>query len=188
MSKVFIIHGSYGNPNENWIPWLRRKLEEEGHTVFVPEFPTPKNQSFNSWWDEFGEYYHHIDEDSILIGHSLGFAFILSIIESLDIPKPMRACYFVSGFTGLLNNPEFDKINKTFTTKEFDWEKIKENCEKFYIFHSDNDPYVPLEKAKELAEKLDVQPVIIKNGGHFNEKAGYTKFKLLYDKIREILK
>ena len=25
--KFFIIHGAYGNPNENWIPWLKESLE-----------------------------------------------------------------------------------------------------------------------------------------------------------------
>ncbi len=52
------------------------------------------------------------------------------------------------------------------------------------MFHSDNDPYVPLEKAKELAKKLGVELIMVKNAGHFNEKAGYTKFELLLEKIK----
>ena len=55
------------------------------------------------------------------------------------------------------------------------------------MFRSDNDPYVPLEKAQELAKHLGVDVIIVKNAGHFNEKAGYTKFELLLENIRNVL-
>ncbi len=185
--KIFIIHGSYGNPHENWFPWLKKELEKLGHTVFVPEFPTPKNQNLKNWMFEFQNrrYYGLIDEKSVFVGHSLGPAFILSVLEKIKIPKPVKACFFVSGFTGSLGNPEFDEINKTFTEKDFNWEKIKNSCDKFIMYQSDNDPYVPLEKAKELAKNLEGELKIIKTAGHFNEKAGYSKFE---DILKNILK
>jgi hypothetical protein len=185
MTKVFIIHGSYGNPNENWFPWLKEKLESEGHTVFVPEFPTPENQSLESWMEVFNDFYlSKIDEDTIFVGHSLGPAFILSILEKLNLPKPVKACFFVAGFLGLLGNKDFDEINKTFTTKEFNWKKISDTCEQFYVFHSDNDPYVPLQKANGLANNLKTEVVEIDDAGHFNKEAGYTKFPELLDYIQ----
>lgn len=188
--KIFIIHGSYGNPKENWFPWLKQELEKEGHTVFVPKFPTPEGQNLKNWMFEFqaGMYYSMLDEDSVIIGHSLGPAFILSVPEKLEIPKPVKACFFVAGFLGLLDNSEVDEINRTFVEKDFNWEKIKKNCEKFFIYNSDNDPYVPLEKAKDLAEKLGSELKIIKGAGHFNEKAGYTEFQTLLKDIRKIIK
>ena len=187
MTKVFIIHGSYGDPNENWFPWLKERLGLDGHIVFVPKFSTPVNQSFDMWWDEFGPYYNNIDEDSILIGHSLGSAFILSVLESLELPKPIKACFSVSGFLGLLNNPKFDEINKTFTTKEFDLDKIKQNCERFFVYHSDNDPYVPIGCAHELAERLNVEVSVVKGAGHFNKESGYMKFEKLLEDLRSFL-
>jgi len=188
--KIFIIHGSYGNPQENWFPWLKQELEKLGHAVFVPEFPTPKDQNLENWMGEFqeGMHYHLLDEESVFVGHSLGPAFILSVLEELEIPKPIRACFFVAGFIGKLNNPEFDEINKTFAEKEFNWERIKKNCERFVMYHSNNDPYVPIEKAKELSEKLNCKLKVIKGAGHFNEKAGYTEFKLLLEDIKKELK
>ena len=87
MAKIFIIHGSYGNPNENWFPWLKKELEKEGHTVFVPKFSTPENQSLETWTLEFSKDYKRlVDEDSIFIGHSLGPAFILSLLGKLYFP------------------------------------------------------------------------------------------------------
>lgn len=185
MTNVFIIHGAYGNPEENWFPWLKSELEKLGCRVFVPKFPTPENQSLENWLKVFEEYKQYLNEDSIVVGHSLGPVFLLNILEKLD--KPIKAAFFVSGFVGLLENPEFDNINKSFVDKNFDWQKIKQNCKKFYVFHSDNDPYVPLEKAEQLAKNLGVDVILVKNAGHFNEKAGYTKFELLLEKVKKEL-
>jgi len=185
MTNVFIIHGAYGNPEENWFPWLKSELEKLDCRVFIPKFPTPKNQTLENWRNVFEEYKKDLNENSIVIGHSLGPAFLLDILEKLD--NPIKAAFFISGFIGLLNNPDFDNINKSFVDRSFDWLKIKQNCPKFFVFHSDNDPYVPLEKAKQLAKNLGVDVIIVKNAGHFNEKAGYKEFNLLLDKIKSQL-
>jgi len=183
--KFFIIHGSYGNPNENWIPWLKESLEKEGNEVIVPQFPLNENQNLENWMNVIKPYFNHINSQTIFIGHSIGPAFILSILEK--IKTNIRACFLVSGFLGLLNNEKFDEVNKIFTTKDFDWKKIKENCRNFYIFHSDNDPYVPFEKAERLSKKLNVKVIVIPNGGHLNTSAGYTRFPELLNKIKEEL-
>jgi hypothetical protein len=183
MANATIIHGSYGSPNENWIPWLKNELEKLNFKVFVPKFPTPVGQSLEAWEKFFKKYEKSLDENSIIIGHSLGPAFILRILEKSK--KPIKAAFFVSGFVDFLGLPEFDEINKTFVGKEFDWNKIKQNCKKFILFHSDNDPYVPIENAKRLAKALGVEIIIIKNAGHFNKAAGYLKFEELLEKIKE---
>lgn len=183
MNNVFIIHGAYGNPEENWFPWLKGELEKLDYKVFVPKFPTPENQSLDSWTKVLKNYEKFIDENTIFVGHSIGVAFILRVLEKLD--KKVKACFFLSGFLSLLGNPIFDNINKTFIDKKFNWRKIKENCNKFYIFHSDNDPYVPLKEAEIIANKLNIKVILVKNAGHFNEAAGYKKFNLLLDYIKE---
>ncbi len=184
--KAFIIHRSYGNPEENWFPWLKNELEKQGNIVFVPEFPTPENQSLENWMKVFDKYKENIDTETIFVGHSLGPAFILSILEKLD--KKVRACFFVSGFLSKLGDLNFDNINKTFVQREFNWKKIKENCDKFYVIHSDNDPYVPLKEAENLADKLGTKVIIIKGAGHFNETAGYKKFDFLLEMIGKEIK
>jgi len=165
---------------------LKSELEKQGYQVFVPKFPTPKNQTLENWLEVFERYKKYVNQKTIFVGHSIGVAFLLSVIEKLD--KKIKATYLISGFIDLLGNPVFDKVNKTFVKKDFDWQKIKNNCQKFYLFHSDNDPYVPLEKAQKLAKKLDEKIILVKNAGHFNERAGYKKFELLLEKInRELI-
>ncbi len=112
---------------------------------------------------------------------------MLTVLENLD--HKIKATFFVSGFIGLLNNPvseglNFDELNKTFVDKLFDWNKIRNNCKKFYVINSDNDPYMPLEKGKELAKSLDVELIVLKNAGHVNQEFGYTRFDLLLEMIK----
>jgi len=182
MANIFIVHGAFGSPKENWFSWLKKELEDLGYRVFVPRFPTPKKQSLKNWLSIFKKYEKYIDKKTIFIGHSIGCAFLLNVLEQQD--KKVNASFLVSGFIGLLGSKKFDNLNKTFADKSFDWKKIKKNCKRFYVFHSDNDPYVPIKKAKDLAKKLKAKLIVVKNAGHFNEKSGYKKFELLLKKLR----
>lgn len=185
MTNIIIIHGTGGNPNGNWFPWLKSELEKLDCRVFVPKFPTTENQSLENWLKAFKDYEQYLDENSIVVGHSLGPAFLLNVLENLK--RPIKSAFFVAGFTGLLGNAEFDELNKTFVTKEFDWAKIKNNCKRFYVINSNNDPYVPLEKGKSLAKNLGTELIILKNAGHINKEAGYIKLDFLLEKIKNEL-
>jgi predicted alpha/beta hydrolase family esterase len=107
---------------------------------------------------------------------------VLRVLEKTNVK--VKAAFLVAGFLRGLNNDEVDEINATFYDKPFDWEKIKANCGEFYCFASDNDPYVPVPQAKEVADGVGVELIMVKGAGHFNAKAGYTKFDLLLDKIK----
>lgn len=183
--RVIIIHGAYGSPKENWIPWLKNELEKLGCEVTVPRFPTPKGQKLNKWLEILNNTIQKWDEDIIFVGHSLGPALILKKIEELG--KPIKAAFLVSGFIGKLGLAEFDPINASFFEKSFNWAKIKNNCKKFFVYNSDNDPYVSLSKGEELAKNLGVKLNVIHNAGHINAAAGYTKFPRLLEDIKRVL-
>jgi predicted alpha/beta hydrolase family esterase len=183
--KVVIIHGAYGSPEENWIPWLKTELEKLDCEVIAPRFPTPKGQKLEKWLKILSMEVLDWSEDIIFIGHSLGPALILKKIEELE--KPIKATFLVSGFIGELGLKEFDPINASFFEKGFDWEKIRQNCQKFFIYNSDNDPYVPLAKGEELANNLRVKLNIIHNASHINAAAGYTQFPKILEDIKTLL-
>ena len=126
-------------------------------------------------------YLETIDADTVLVGHSLGPAFILSLLEKINVP--IKACFFVAGWIGPLGKEEFDSINTTLVEKDFDWDKIKQNCAEFTLYGSDNDPYIPIDMEKDLAKRLDSDLILMEGAGHFNEKAGYTKFPRLLEDI-----
>ncbi|MDP2812769.1 MAG: alpha/beta hydrolase [bacterium] len=185
MKNIIIVHGAYGNPEENWIPWLKLELEKLGCNVIAPKFPTPEGQSLENWFKVFREFHYLLTADTIVVGHSLGPAFLLKVIENLDLS--IRSAFFVAGFISHLGLNEFDEINVSFYNKKFDWKKIKKNCNNFHLYYSDNDPYVPVEKSYEIAKNLRIEPKLVAGAGHFNSKSGYTKFELLFNDIRKEL-
>lgn len=178
-SEVLIFHGTGGNPNENWFPWLKDELQQEGMQVHIPQFPHPKDHPLPNWLQVLKEYMPHINRDSILIGHSLGGLFLLRVLERLNYP--VKASFFVAAPVGVKPIKYYDS-DLAFSGFDFDWERIKQNVGKVSVYHSDNDPYVSLGNGEELAKKLGVDLTFIANVGHFNTEAGYTKFdKILQD-------
>ncbi len=107
------------------------------------------------------------------------------MLEKLSVE--IKASFLVAGFVKPLGNDYFDIINKTFLNRDFDWEKIRKSCKYFFVYHSDNDPYVPLPMGRELAEKLNSKLKIVKDAGHFNESSGYKKFEILLNDIKKVI-
>ena len=186
MNNVFIFHGTEGYPEENWFPWLKEKLKARGLKVFVPKFPSPPivPAKISEWFDVLKEYEKYINEETILVGHSLGGVFTLRILEKLE--HPVEAVFLTGTPIGIKPILNYERDN-SFSGFDFDWDKIKANAKHFVIFHSDNDPYVGLENGKELAKKLGVEPTFIPNAGHFNKKTGYIKFDELWEKLKPLL-
>lgn len=186
MSKqVIIVHGSNGSPEENWSPYLKLHLASEAIHTTALQLPIGENQNLQSWKRSFNQHISQIDPETILIGHSLGCAFILSILSDKEIK--VNSIILVSPFNHLLDIKEFDEVIDTFVEQDFNWQNLKTKYKTGYIFHGDNDPYVPLWMAQEIAEKLEIPIKVIANGGHLNTEAGYKEFPELLEVLNRYL-
>lgn len=181
MFDFVIVHGSFGSPFENWTPWLYEKLIEKEKNVLAPQLPVI-NQNYDNWQKIFSVYDDYIGENTSIVAHSLGPAFVINYL--LDNKKKVNNLYFVAPFYGLINIKEFDDVNQTF----FKYESLKESKKYFNkasCFISNNDPYVPSNMSIDFSNQLDSRINIVENGGHFNKSAGYTKFNELLKVIEE---
>ena len=185
-SNVFIFHGTEGYPEENWFPWMKEKLEAKGCKVIVPQFPSPPiiPAKISEWFEVLKNYEQDINENTIIIGHSLGGVFTLRILEKLK--HPVKAVFLIATPIGVKPITYYDRDN-SFSGFDFDWVSIKNNSKHFDVFHSDNDPFVSLGNGEQLAKELGVELNFIPNAGHFNTSAGYTEFPDLLNKIEKIL-
>ena len=178
MEKAFIFHGTGASKDDHWFPWLEDKLEEKGVKVSRPEFPTPEGQELENWLKVLDQEEMKIDENTVLIGHSLGAVFILNILNKRDLN--VEAAYLISAWTGLLPDEQFNEWNSTFQDQDFDFEKIRNSVDKIYQFHSEDDPYVPIQMAEELAENIDSKLHVKVDAGHFNADYGCKQFPELW--------
>lgn len=177
MKNAVIVHGWGGNSQGNWFPWLANELRKKSFEVTVPDFPDSYYPDLSTWLDFFKNTVK-VDNNTILIGHSLGVAFILRFLEQLE-DKKIKAAYLVAGFDKSLGIEEIEN----FVNKPFDFEKIKTVCNSFTVINSDDDPYIPLHIGKELAENLDTKLIIENNGNHLQNPSGLFSYPELLEKI-----
>ena len=174
--KFLIIHGIEGYPTENWFGWLTDKLEALGHEVICPHF---LGDEFEGWRTKFLEIADEIDNETIWIAHSMGAPFALNMLEEFGAKK----CHLVGGF-GTMPDNKFAPRMVSFV-KDFNWANIKANCSDFTIWHSDNDPYVDINKAHELVDNLGGNLHLVSGAGHFNSASDYNTFDLLLDDLTQ---
>ncbi len=153
-------------------------MEDLGISVFIPNFPHSKYPNFDSWMKTLDNYSDYFNAETVVIGHSLGVPFSLAVLEKYKI----YSAFFVAGFVGKIDHP-FDERIETFSQRDFNWDLIKEHCHNFHIYHSDNDPYLSLDKAERVSKKLDVPIKIIPQAGHFNEASSYMEFDILLNDL-----
>ena len=63
---------------------------------------------------------------------------------------------------------------------------IKKKAKDIILFHSDNDPYVPLSHGKKLKVNLDAKLVVLPGQFHFSVSSGGDRFKELPELLRYI--
>ena len=106
-NNYLLVHGSFGSPFSNWIPWLRRELEQNGLEVYTPDFPTGiEYQNYNNWSHLLEVYYDAgiINENTIIYAHSIAPVFICKFLVENKIK--VKRLIFVCGFNNYLGISE----------------------------------------------------------------------------------
>ena len=177
--NYFLIHGSFGSPFSNWIPWLRNELIKEDLEVYTPDFPTGIGyQNYGNWERLLNAYVEAklINEGTIIYAHSIAPIFICKFLVNKNIK--VKRLIFVCGFNNYLGiNEEYDAVNESMYFDNI--EEIKKCCDEIICYYSDNDPYVKYEAEKEFADKISNKQYCIHNGGHLNSESNYTEFREL---------
>ncbi len=172
MKKVFIIHGFGGEPNGGWRAWLMWQLAKMKIWAFGPLMPTPNTPTRERWVAEISRVVNSPDQDTFLVGHSLGVPAVLRYIEALPDNSVIGGALLVSGFTRELHTDKRYEALNNFVNTSFDFKKIRKVCRNFTIIHGSNDESVPLVYAEELQVNLDCELIVIPNGGHLNSSGG----------------
>jgi predicted alpha/beta hydrolase family esterase len=184
MKRVFIIHGWKASPESNWFPWLKNELEKNGIAVEVLAMPYSVHPKCEEWVNYLKEKVGQVDEDVILIGHSLGTITILNYLSVLKEGEKIGGTILVSGSA---ENPGFEELNSFFETM-FDHERMRKASKKFVAIHSDDDPVVPFEMGKRMSDILQAEFITIHNGEHLNAGNGLFEMPIVLEKILEINK
>ena len=82
-NNYFLLHGSFGSPFSNWIPWLRTNLEKDNKVVYTPDLPTGVGyQNYENWSKIMKIYYETglLNENTVIYAHSIAPIFICKFL------------------------------------------------------------------------------------------------------------
>ncbi len=179
MKRAVFLHGTDGNPEELWWPWLRGEFEKLGYEVYAPLLPnnhTPDRFAYSEFLRKSGWDF----KDNILIGHSSGATTVLNLLHEDWLP-PISASVLVGLFLNeqLLQKKSPDwydpsQFNNLFLS-DYSSDNLIKKCKQFYFVHGSNDPYCNIEDAKKLCTKVNGTFLEIPNGHHLAGSSGITE-------------
>lgn len=183
MKKAVILHGTLGSPEGNWYQWLETELLAKGFEVWVPTLPRADQPTLHEW----AVYVHEnrpfeLDAQTLVVGHSSGA--ILALILAQRSHTRLGGIVGVSVFHD--NSLNWEPNGQLFDLS-LDFDAIRSHVDKLLFVHSDNDPYVPLDQAKFVADGCAAELVVLPGQGHFTteQNENYQQFPELLTLLAE---
>lgn len=150
----------YKLDKHDWKPWLRQALEDN-YEVILPVMPNRSNAQYKEWKIWFEKLIPFLSGGVILIGHSLGGAFLVKYLSENSFPRKIKAVFLVGAV--------YDKDSEGYPLASFTLPaNLNLQTDKIYLYHSKDDPVVSfsaLEKYKKIL--LHAQTRVFENRGHF---------------------
>ena len=170
MRNAIIFHGTGGNPDVAWYPWLAGRLVDPGFPVEVLHLPV-------IYVDPVAEFLpkvraaHHFDADTVLVGHSGGAALLLALAEQV----PAAQAVLVAGYCTPPNTNDEPVLRD-----HYDWAAMRANVPDWVFINSRQDPYGCDEhQGRAMFERLGGTQ-IVRDDGHFGDyNQAYDEFPVL---------
>lgn len=160
--KIVLIHGFKASSKTNFFPWLMDELKKQGHEVICPDLPNPEAPDSEEWVKALLDEVGPIDDETIVLGHSLGGATALRFLEASEMYSTPRACILVSA-PWMIKSEQL----RGFFLSELDFDVLMWKAFKFVIIHSKDDPTIPFDHAQKYAEVLHGELIETQDNGHF---------------------
>jgi len=187
VTNVILIHGYNGIPK--LYKWLEEELTKRNYNVIIPSFPTKENCNYSNWKNILDKYKNEINEETIVIAHSIGNEFIIKYCYYNNIKIKMYIG--LAGFCKYFECVGKDNLNKAIK----DLLLSKEEKEYFkrleidkYSIYSDNDHIIPFNILQEYSKEIEAIPILINGIGHMGKKSGVTNIYQILEIIDRSVK
>ncbi|MBU2576735.1 MAG: class I tRNA ligase family protein [Nanoarchaeota archaeon] len=188
ISNVVLVHGcpDSNEPRDpetrtyekHWRLWLKGELEKRNIKVDAPLMPEPWAPDYKKWKKEFDKL--DIDENSVLIGHSCGCAFLVRWLG--DIKRKIKKLILVAPWKIAYKGDGSDKDFYEYKINEC----VRLNVGEVVIFTSNNEEEDGKKSVKLFEKDIGGEIIELKNQGHFTYgDMGTHEFHKLFDEITE---
>lgn len=179
IKAIFIPGNGGGTPRDNWFPYVKKELEAMQITVIAKDFPDNVFARQEYWLPFLKKL--EADENTILIGHSSG---AIAAMRFAEKNKILGSVLVGTYYTDL--GDESEKKSGYFD-RPWDWEAIAKNQKWIVQFNSSDDPWIPIEEARFVHEKLKTTYFEYTNQGHFGGDYFKETFPELIDAVKKRL-
>jgi uncharacterized protein len=170
--SAIIFHGTGGNPDVAWYPWLRERLASRGYAVEVPYYPDVNVEPIDTFLPKVLAN-HTFDEQTVLVGHSGGAALMLAILQHIDVP--VAQAILVAGYSTRPNTKEEPVLQDS-----YDWAAIRDHVRDAYVINSRDDPYGCDDRQGRAIFEHVGGTQIVRDDGHFGGPGqNYDTFELV---------
>jgi predicted alpha/beta hydrolase family esterase len=150
-------------PRIDWKQTLQKNLGND-FEVYLSKMPNVTNARYDEWKIYFEKVLNLINDDVILVGHSLGGIFLAKYLDENKPTGKIKALILVSA--------PYDEEGLREPLAEFsitsDLKNLKENIEEIYLIHSKDDLTVPLDQFEKYKNALPNAKTLLLDGvGHF---------------------
>jgi leucyl-tRNA synthetase len=172
--NVLIIHGFESDGDSNWFPWLEEQLKAEDFgEIYRPSISANESPDIETWLEELKPYIEELDENDVIIGHSLGARAALYLLEETE--QEISHFYSVAGAIGKMSKRDWQDLEdkwpdsdiealKDFESRAINWEKINDLVYSKNSILSEDDPFI------------DEEMYNLPEGWHFRVWSGHGHF------------
>ena len=186
MKRVFIIHGWEGFPEEGWFPWAKNELEKNGFEVQVPAMPNTDEPKIDEWVPFLEKLIGNPDEETYLVGHSIGCQAILRYLDGLKADAKVGGIVLVAGWLHKLESLYTEEeivIAKPWLETPINFENVKSHTKNTIAVFSDDDEFVPLDNVELFKEKLEAKTFVEHAKGHFSQETGIKELPVVLEEL-----
>ncbi|TCB59974.1 RBBP9/YdeN family alpha/beta hydrolase [Acinetobacter terrae] len=185
MAQVNVIHGYTASPEENWYPWIQQTADQQHYSLKVLRLDPSTHPELSVWESQIDEQIEGLDENSIVIAHSLGTIAALHYLSKHLTHQRIKQLVLVAGFNGRLGRLE--EVYPFIDAAQIDFELLKRQIEHRVVIYSEGDQHVPPKFSIEQAQSLDAELISAQCQGHFIDSEGCTKLPEVWQAIQPYL-
>jgi hypothetical protein len=148
-------------------------LDDNTYQILKPTMPSKDNASYQEWEIWFNKVIPFLNNDIILIGHSLGGIFLAKYLSENMLPVNIKQLHLVAAVYDF----EDDIVQLgDFKLIAFPGKLIEQNIPNIHIYHSKDDTIVPISESEKYHNEIP--------GSHF--RVFTDKFHFLEETFPEL--
>ena len=185
MNTVFIVHGYRAAPENHWFPWLSQQIQAVGAACEIVHLEDSSAPQYEVWKECLHMQISPLDENSIVVAHSLGCLSSLDFLSEALKGKKLKAIFLIAPFQAPLR--ALPELKGFIQQSKIDEHVIRTAIQKRFVFLSNDDAYVAAPESIRLGFAIHAQMVEVKDAGHFMQDEGFTEFPELWEKLSNLL-